>query len=696
MRARSAAPAPAARSRTAAHAAAAAAAASPSPAPRRATSAVTHRARAAPARRYTTAATATAITAARPRAANPPPAAAPPPPPLRPTLAASPSSSLPRRRRAAFLRPPRATPSSADELSPPRGDTRGAALLLEDVMLSVGPEDLLIAASLRVEPGECVGLVGANGCGKSTLLRAVAGRRGVDGGRVAVPPGAAVGFLEQIGVGGSSRTVAEEARSRMAATAAAAALAAAEAAVAALENASSGGGDANHAASVAEATNALAAARDAYDAAGGPSAERRVASVLDGLGFAREAWGAQCATLSGGWQMRVALARLLLSPAAEGAAAGNAGGLLLLDEPSNHLDAAACAYLAAFLRRSGAATLLVSHDASLLEGACDRLAEVRGGGLHTYAGRYSAFAAERARRAEAAAARGERIDAQAAKLENFITRFGAKATKATAAESKQKALDKLLAAKENDEELNAAAAAGADAGAPGDASKVALALPPPPPGAAEALILENASFGHGAASSPPQLSRVSLSLQRGMRLAILGPNGAGKSTLLAALAGELALRAGTRRVGDGVSLGVFTQDLAQDLPADAVALEHVLEAARAADGGVSAERARSVLGALGLRGDAPLRRIGDLSGGEKARVALAAFVLTPANALLLGTTVFCALICAHLRAHLGRCSHVGSFLRARKAHRKMCKKRLSLTAVFFPFFLQMSRRTTWT
>jgi ABC-type branched-subunit amino acid transport system ATPase component len=216
---------------------------------------------------------------------------------------------------------PRAAAAAApvDELNPPRGDTRGAALLLEDVLLSVGSEDLLTSASLRIEPGECVGLVGSNGCGKSTLLRCVAGKRGVDGGFVAVPPGAPIGYLEQTATSGSGRTVAEEARSRMAATAAAAALATAEAAVA-----SAGDGDA------AAAAAALAAARDAYEAAGGAGAERRVASVLDGLGFTRAQWDSPCSTLSGGWQMRVALARLLLSPAGEGAAAGAAGGLLLL------------------------------------------------------------------------------------------------------------------------------------------------------------------------------------------------------------------------------------------------------------------------------------------------------------------------------------------------------------------------------
>ncbi len=290
---------------------------------------------------------------------------------------------------------------------------------------------------------------------------------------------------------------------------------------------------------------------------------------------------------------------------------------------------------------------------------------MRGGALHAYAGGYARFAEERQRRADAAATRGERLDAEAAKLEGFITRFGAKATKATAAKSKQKALDKLLAAREADPELAAAAAAGAAAG-PGDASRVALTLPPPPPGAAEALTLTNASFGFGAA---PQLSGVTLTLQRGMRLAILGPNGAGKSTLLAALAGNLALSRGARKVGDGTEVGVFTQDLAQALPADAIALEHVLASARVDAPGLTSERARSVLGALGLRGDAALRAIGDLSGGEKARVALAAFVLRPANALLLVRRALGRLRAARVRsAECKRCN--GCFLARDRTSRR--------------------------
>jgi ATPase subunit of ABC transporter with duplicated ATPase domains len=386
-------------------------------------------------------------------------------------------------------------------------------LVLEDVLLTVGPADLLDGtACLRVEPGETVGIVGNNGCGKSTLLKCIAGLREVDAGRCVISPEASVGYLEQVGTAGSTRSVYEEARSRMASTAATLAVAAAEAAVAS--------------ASEAEASAAAAAlqnARDAYDAAGGPGAEKRIAAVLDGLGFQRERWAVSCAVLSGGWQMRVALARLLLSPAGESA---NSKGLLLLDEPTNHLDAAACAWLARWLRECSAAVLLVSHDDALLQSACSRLAEVRGRTLHTYVGGYASFLAERSARAAAQLQRAERLDREAEKLSGFITRFGAKATKASAAKSKEKALAKLDALRDDDDDL-AAASAAADSAGPGDASSVRLRLPPPPPCAEDALVLTRASFCWLGGDAG--LADVSLTLRRGMRVLVLGANGSESS-----------------------------------------------------------------------------------------------------------------------------------------------------------------------
>ena len=221
-------------------------------------------------------------------------------------------------------------------------------MTLTDVRVTVGDRDLLVNANLLVEPGETVGLVGANWCGKSTLLRCVSGIRSHDAGELRVAQRADVGYLEQTAVSGSKLTVAEEARSRMTH------VKAAQDAVRAAEDAMEAG-DPNAAAT-------LVAANDAFEAVGGNTVERRVSDVLTGLGFAKEAWERPCAALSGGWQMRVALARLLLSPAGDSQNSGITGGFLLLDEPTNHLDAQAKELLAGWLRAYTGTVLLVSHD----------------------------------------------------------------------------------------------------------------------------------------------------------------------------------------------------------------------------------------------------------------------------------------------------------------------------------------------
>ena len=501
----------------------------------------------------------------------------------------------------------------------PRGDTAGAMMTLTDVRVTVGDRDLLVGANLRVEPGETVGLVGANGCGKSTLLRCVSGLRSHDAGELRVAQRADVGYLEQTAVSGSKLTVAQEARSRM--THVQAAIDAVREAEKAMAE-----GDAN-------AASMLVAANDAFEAVGGNTVERRVADVLTGLGFAKEAWDRPCAALSGGWQMRVALARLLLSPAGDSRNSGITGGFLLLDEPTNHLDAQAKEWLAGWLRAYSGTVLLVSHDEALLDKGVDRLVEVRGSRLHGYSGNYAKFLEERKQRREVAARAASKEAAKAAKLEQFVAKNSARASTAKAAKSKAKQLQGVL---ENLEELEELTGGGKDLGAgPGDAKRVTFRLPDPPDGAKEALILENGVVGYGAGLEP-LITGAGLKVSRGDRWLIVGPNGAGKSTLLRTLGGNLRLQGGTLAHGEGTRVGYFSQDLAQELPVEETPLVHVLKVARAADPTVTELTARSVLGALGLSGSAAKdRKIGELSGGEKARVALAAFVLRPVNVLLL-------------------------------------------------------------
>ena len=458
-------------------------------------------------------------------------------------------------------------------------------LRLEEVSLWAGDQVLLEAATLHLPPGHKVGLVGRNGCGKTTLLRAIAGERAVDGGRVVVRNGARVGYLPQTAVSGSTRPLWDEARSRMDRL---------NALQTALDDATAAlGADA---ASIA----AHEQAETAFRLAGGYAIEERVGEVLHGLGFRPEDWRRSCETFSGGWQMRIALARLLLSEP----------DLLLLDEPTNHLDLHARAWLADWLAASSSTLLLVSHDRHVLDHAADRVVEIAGQRLHFFTGRFSDWLVERQQRHAQALAAYEAQQEEIERLERFVERFRYKATKAKQAQSRQKTLDRM-------DRLEA----------PEREPPPRYVLPPAPPSAPVAVELTAASLGWDA----PVLRDVELVIERGQRIAVLGPNGGGKSTLLAALAGRLRPEGGRVVRGRDVLLGVFTQDLAQALPTEKTGLDHLL----AESPSTLARDARAALGALGLHGDLALRPIGSLSGGEKARVALALFAVRKCNVLLL-------------------------------------------------------------
>ncbi|KAK9823064.1 hypothetical protein WJX81_005746 [Elliptochloris bilobata] len=488
--------------------------------------------------------------------------------------------------------------------------------MLDGVTVQAGDRDLLVDVDWTAMPGHRVGLVGANGCGKSTLLRCLCGQRSVNNGRLMVGSNVEVGYLEQTAVSGSDRPVWAEVRSQM--TRLVAAEAALDAAAQAAEKGDPG------------APEMLQLAQDQFDAAGGYDADKRIANVLTGLGFKQGDWSKLCSDFSGGWQMRIALARLLLGPAGQSAASGDATGVLFLDEPTNHLDRAACKWLGTFLKTSSGGVVIVSHDEELLESACDRIVEVRGRKLHHYVGGYAKFLEQRAIREAQERATAEAQQAEIARLETFVTRFGAKASKATQAQSRAKQLEKLR------EAAIPLPAASSGAG-PGDARKVALRLPKAPACDEVVLQLKGASIGWGSCDDgrEPLLTGVDLVVKRGQRLLVLGPNGAGKSTLLKALSGAVDLWKGGRELGDRVKLVVFSQDLAQDLPLEKPALDYVMDTAREDDVTVVLERGRQALGALGLSGSMALRKISALSGGEKARVALAAFALVPSNLLLL-------------------------------------------------------------
>jgi len=479
-----------------------------------------------------------------------------------------------------------------------RGDARGASLLLEGVSVYRGPEKIISGIDWRVEPKTKWALVGANGAGKSTLLKALVGEIAHDG-KILIGTKQTVGYLKQSAVAGSTRTIFEEAAAGMVDI---------NKAKAEIERAAA-----------AEDLEALEQAQSRFEAVGGYKQEQKVASVLKGLGFTD--FEKTCDALSGGWQMRVAFARLLLSEPT----------LCLMDEPGNHLDAAAKKWLAKYLADydGEGAMILVTHDVTLLS-SMDHIAEIipGAGSLQIYKScNYQQYLDLKDARAAAAFSEFERNSEKAAKLQGFVDRFGASATKASAAQSRVKALDKM-------KEQGLLDAPAEDIIA--QRFRPTLVLPKPPKAVGDVLLsLTDAQIGY---EGKTLVSNVNLEITKGMKLLIRGPNGAGKSTALHSLRGSLPLLQGERKENYDLRLGVFTQDLAQELDPNARALDLVTAYAREGSFGdifISDGEARSAMGRLGLQGKKALRRISDLSGGEKARVALAMFALKPSNVFLL-------------------------------------------------------------
>ena len=548
------------------------------------------------------------------------------PHPAKNALATTPSTISTRLFVAAQVAPPSAASSKSDRTTnkksslPPTdsveqygtqvGDTKGAALRLENVAISRGATPLLQNIDWAVQPNERWGIVGINGAGKSTLLGAITGTVRMDSGAALVHANVRVGYLRQSAVSGSTKTVAEEARSEMTLV---------ENARLELERTTKLVEDGDYS---EQALEALATAQEVFEQEGGYEQEQLVDTVLKGLGFDPEDSERLCTDFSGGWQMRIALARLLLSKPS----------LLLLDEPSNHLDSSARDWLGKYIANYDGSVVLVSHDVGLMSASVNSIAEVTGNTLIEYRScSYDKYLEEKEFRALSAQAEYERNLEEAARLQAFVDKFGASATKAKSAQSRVKMLEKM----KKEGKLDPPAVAITT-----KARIPELVLPPPPkPNGENLLVMKDATIGYDP-NEEPLLQNINLKIHRGMKLLLRGPNGAGKSTLLKALRGNVPemLQQGERIENDRLQLGTFTQDLAQELDPDARAVDLVTSYARqGVDGDITVtdEAARSVMGRLGLGGEKPLRKVAALSGGEKARVALSMFALKASNLLML-------------------------------------------------------------
>jgi len=442
-----------------------------------------------------------------------------------------------------------------------------------------GTKVLLDGAEFVVHPGERVGIVGKNGAGKSSLFGLLTGTLDADAGTLDLPAGWRIASVQQeiaADAGPAREFVIDGDRH----------LRDLQAQRAALTD--------DQGTRIAELEAELAEA-GAWDAAS------RAEQLLAGLGFAPDEWMRPVDSFSGGWRMRLALARALMAPS----------DLLLLDEPTNHLDLDAMLWLEKWLGAYPGTVLLISHDTEFLDAVARAVLHFDHAKLVRYRGGYEDFITQRAERLRQASAAYERQNREAARLRGFIDRFKAKASKAKQAQSRVKALARM----------EAMAPLHAEAG-------IDIRIPSPEHTPDPLLVLEHASAGYAAS---PILRDVTLMVRAGSRIGVLGANGAGKSTLIKTLAEELPVQAGERRASRGLAIGYFHQHQLDMLDLDGTPLQHLARLAPE----VREQELRNYLGGFGFSGDAVLSKVGPMSGGEKARLALSLIVWQKPNLLLL-------------------------------------------------------------
>ncbi|MEY2729953.1 MAG: hypothetical protein RL584_1079 [Pseudomonadota bacterium] len=457
-------------------------------------------------------------------------------------------------------------------------------ITLRDVTLRRGVKVVLQGASVTLNPGEKIGLVGRNGAGKSSLFLALSGRLETDAGEVEVPSHWRVGEVEQHmpeTEQAATDFVLEGDRVLMAAHAA---LAAAEA---------------------AQDGHAMAEAHAALAQAGSFDARSRAQTLLMGLGFTVGQLDSPVNSFSGGWRMRLQLARALMCPAE----------LLLLDEPTNHLDLDALVWLEAWLQRHPATLLVISHDREFLDAVTKVTLHLEDARLSRYGGHYTAFESMRAERLLQQQAAFDRQQDRMAQLQRFIDRFKAKASKAKQAQSRVKALARM-------EKLAPVLTA----------SDFSFDFREPASVPNPMISLRDLHCGYG---QQVVVRGVQRSVLAGQRIGILGANGQGKSTFIKTLVGEIAALGGTKVEGKGLAIGYFAQqemDLLQD---DDTPLQVLVRWARERGPDAREQELRDFLGQFRFTGDQVLQAVGTLSGGERARLVLAMIVWQRPNLLVL-------------------------------------------------------------
>ena len=462
----------------------------------------------------------------------------------------------------------------------------------DTVSKQYGKQALFVEASFQLNPGERVGLVGPNGAGKTTIFRMIVGEEAPDEGEVSVPKRVTIGYFRQDVEEMTGRSVLDEA------IAGSGRLGELHHELEALQHTM---GDPARSDEMDAILARFGVVQEEYDHLGGYALESRAREVLHGLGFDDERIDGDVGALSGGWKMRVAMARVLLgSP-----------DVLLMDEPTNHLDIESIVWLESYLREFKGSLLMTSHDREFLNRLVTKVAEIDGGEITVYSGNYDFYERERELREANREATYARQQSMLAKEQRFIDRFRTHAAKASQVQSRIKALEKI-------EKISL----------PKRRTVVSFTFREPPRSGDQVAVIEDLAKAYGRRVV---FDGLSLTIRRGERWAVMGRNGAGKTTLLRIIAGALAPDAGSVRLGANLKMGYFAQQSLDVLDADRTIFEQLsADFPREGVGMI-----RTLAGAFQFSGDDVDKKVRSLSGGERSRLAMARLLFDPPNFLVL-------------------------------------------------------------
>ena len=465
---------------------------------------------------------------------------------------------------------------------------------LNQVSVQFNGKFLFNNISFLANPKDRIGLVGKNGAGKSTLLKVIAGQLEAESGVISKPSGATIGYLSQDIKPKAGKTIFDETYSALEELQ--------ELDVKLkdytkqLETRTDYETD-----SYMELIQDMHVANERFSLLGGDTADAEVEKVLMGLGFMRKDLTRKMEEFSGGWQMRVELAKILVQRP----------DVLLLDEPTNHLDILSIEWLEEFLKIHTGTVILVSHDRAFLDNITNRTIDITLGRINDYKVPYSKYVSQRAERIALQMASYENQQKYIADTERFIDRFRSKASKATQVQSRIKALDKIERIQVEEQ----------------DNSVMRLRFSPAPRAGKVVVLAESVSKSYGDLEV---LKNVDLMLDRGEKVAFLGKNGEGKTTFSKIVVGELDYT-GKMELGHNVSMGYYAQDQAESLDSNKTVFETLDDVAR----GDVRKRLRDILGSFLFGGDDVDKKVSVLSGGERGRLALAKLLLEPVNLLIL-------------------------------------------------------------